>query len=171
MATLVTATWVPSHRNLTIEAPRSYHRQGPFLRTACHCCGFQSPQQMWSTRLTFPQKVRLEERPTPQGLPQRNQLRCSCLATLNGPSPTEPAGTLPKQSTPHYHRTAQKILLWPLEWRWEFRASQRKPSNRPQWPTRRSTASQRTTLAEHCLRNRAGTDSNYQACALRPKPL
>ncbi len=29
------------------------------------------------------------------------------LATLAGPNPTGPAGTLPKQSSPNHHRTAQ----------------------------------------------------------------
>ncbi len=32
------------------------------------------------------------------------QLRCPSLATLAGPNPTAPAGTLPKQSYPHHHR-------------------------------------------------------------------
>ncbi len=66
---------------------------------------------MSSIRLTYLQKVGLEERLTHQGLLgpslQRYQLRCPSLATLAGPNPTGLAGTLPKHSTKHYHRTAQ----------------------------------------------------------------
>ncbi len=64
--------------------------------------------------LTF-KKLGLEEKSTPQGLsgPSSHcyQLRCSSLATLAGPNPIGPARTLPKQSSPHHHRTAQTTPL------------------------------------------------------------
>ncbi len=68
MAALITAKWGPFQHNLSTEVPRSYHRQGPFLRTACRSSNFQSLHQMLSTRLTYLQKVGLGGRPTPQGL-------------------------------------------------------------------------------------------------------
>ncbi len=57
---------------------------------------------MSNTRLTYLQKVELEKRPTPQGpsgpSPQCYQPRCLSLASLAGPNPTEPAGTLPNRA-------------------------------------------------------------------------
>ncbi len=115
MAALVTARWGPSQHNLSTEVPLSYHLQGCFRLTACHRRSFHSPQQMLSTRLTYLQKVELEERSTSQCLlgPSHPcyQIRCPSLATLAGPNPTGPAGTLPKQSTPHHHRAAKNHPL------------------------------------------------------------
>ncbi len=60
-----------------------------------------------------------------------------------------------------------KLKITPLgasEWRRESRASQYMPS----WPTISPAVSQRTILEEHCLKNRAITESNVQAVPNEP---
>ncbi len=71
---------------------------------------------MSSTRLTYLQKVGLEERSTPQGLSgppsQCYQLRFPSLATMAGPNTTGPAGTLQNRAL---RITTGKLKTTPLE--------------------------------------------------------
>ncbi len=155
MAAIGTARWDYPQHNLSTEVPRSYHRQGPFLRTACRRSGLQSLYPMSSTRLTDLQKVGLEERPTPQGLSgpssQCSQLRCPSLATLAGPNPTGPTGTLPKQSSPNHHRTAQNhtpTTHRPHTIAESLRKSPRHLRRPPVSPLQRGAADDRTLATE-----------------------